>query len=225
MIRPARSEKDLAPLLQFRYAHRGLYGQYSSRENTYEAFTDAIASGYGIELDVQLSADGTAVISHDRTLKRLFGIDHAIEDMSDEALAFLPTLKQTLLLVNGEVPLIIELKHYGDIYRTCKEVYKLLKPYQGPYAIESFHPLMLRWFLHNAPDVPRGQLLSRSWQLLFHCFSRPDIAVCKLGMEKALLLRFFKRICCPVTVAWTVRTGEEHLIAQAYYDTEIFESY
>ncbi len=53
-------------------AHRGLHDAAAGLiENTADAMRAAIAAGYGIETDVQISADGEAMVHHDEALGRL----------------------------------------------------------------------------------------------------------------------------------------------------------
>lgn len=61
-------------------------------------------------------------------------------------------------MVDGRVPLLIEIKNEGDAGEMEGLVYEELKRYQGQYAIQSFNPYSVKWFRDNAPNVVRGQL-------------------------------------------------------------------
>src|SRR5271167_3324320 len=89
-------------------AHRGLWSLGGPPENSLGAFQAACAGGYGIELDVQLTADGEAVVFHDTRLERMTGVegrvsDHTAADLGQLTLAgtdeIIPTLSETLTLV------------------------------------------------------------------------------------------------------------------------------
>ena len=104
-------------------AHRGLHGG-SIAENSIPAFAAAADRGIGIELDVRLSSDGEVVIFHDDTLERMTGMSGGVSNYTAKELAKLsladtgygiPTLREVLALVNGRVPLLVELKeNVGD---------------------------------------------------------------------------------------------------------------
>ena len=64
-------------------AHRGLWSPDGPPENSLGAFQAACAAGYGIELDVQLSADGEAVVFHDDKLKRMTGREGRVRDFTE----------------------------------------------------------------------------------------------------------------------------------------------
>ncbi len=150
------------------------------------AFKKAVDGGYGIECDVQLSKDGVPVIFHDFTLARVarypegeipqdavknpdgsFGvrgkvIDYTFEELSrfhllnsDEKI---PKFEEFLKLVDGKIPLIVELKIELKDLSVCSKVDELLRDYKGVYCIESFNPLGVWWYRHNRPEVFRGQL-------------------------------------------------------------------
>lgn len=147
-------------------AHRGLHNEMTP-ENTIAAFKGAIEKGYPIELDVTLTKDQQVVVFHDKKLKRLFGIDAYLQDMTYQELAKLefpdsgeriPLFSEVLSVIDGRVPLLVEIKNEGAVGELERLVYKDLKDYSGQYAIQSFNPYSVKWFRVNAPDVLRGQL-------------------------------------------------------------------
>jgi len=100
-------------------AHRGLWSSDGPPENSLAAFKAACAAGYGIELDVQLSRDGEAMVFHDDDLKRMTGVEGRIGDLTTTELAELrldggderiPTLSETLALVGRRALVHVELK-------------------------------------------------------------------------------------------------------------------
>ena len=132
------------------YAHRGLFDNESDApENSMAAFKKAVDGGYGIECDVQLSKDGVPVIFHDFTLERVTGQKGKVIDYTyDELLNFnlmnsqekIPRFEDFLKMVDGKVPLIVELKIERFDVSVCSKADELLSKYKGVYCIESFNP-------------------------------------------------------------------------------------
>ena len=149
-------------------AHRGLHDS-TTPENSLLAYQKAIDAGYAIEIDVRPIDDGTVVVFHDDNLKRLCGIDKEIARCTFTEIRELylkhtheriPLLSEVLALINGKVPLLIELKYDQPAGKLEAATLEVLRKYKGKYALQSFSPLALRWLKKNAPDVPRGQLAS-----------------------------------------------------------------
>ncbi|MBQ4064635.1 MAG: glycerophosphodiester phosphodiesterase, partial [Clostridia bacterium] len=145
-----------------RIAHRGLHCD-DAVENTLPAFRRAAEKGYGVELDVQLSRDGEAVICHDYDVKRVFGVDRKVKDLTAAELAALgvPTLVEVLEVLDKALPLVVEIKGENGDASVCRKIAEVLDGYSGLYCVESFNPLYLRWFKKNRPAVVRGQLSTR----------------------------------------------------------------
>lgn len=155
-------------------AHRGLHdcdGMFGSgrSENSFAAFRMAIEHGYGIEVDIQLSADGVPIVFHDYTLKRMFRINKKVSDLPLEVLKRfrlenkeeIPTLEEFLKLVLGKVPILVELKDqdwFADKNMGVMEsaVAKRLENYDGPVAVMSFNPRSVKTFGCCSPNIPRG---------------------------------------------------------------------
>lgn len=152
-------------------AHRGLHDAGAGViENSPSAFDRAIRLGYGIELDVQLSADGVPMVFHDSTLDRLTQTTGPVRARASTELADLrltgsadtiPTLAQVLDQVAGQVPLLIELKDQsgglGDADTALEEAAAaVLAGYAGDVAVMSFNPYMMAAMARLAPDVVRG---------------------------------------------------------------------
>lgn len=225
------------------YAHRGLHGK-GVPENSLAAFSAACEAGYGIELDVQLSSDGEVMVFHDESLSRMTGVDASLYDFSlgklktlrlAESEQAIPTLREVLALVDGRVPLLVEIKSDHAVMEVCRKTAEILDEYKGPYMVESFHPLAVNWFRKNKEEVVRGQLSSRLFvkgkrtlsmflvqNLLLNFLARPDFVAYDYKAKGAIsfvLCRFFYR---PYTVAWTVKDGEG-LARSAAFDGIIFE--
>lgn len=150
-------------------AHRALHGP-GAPENSGPAIARAIAAGYGIEIDVQLSSDGRAMVFHDYDLQRLTGTKGAVQQRSAAALADLrllgteaaiPTLREVLAQVAGAVPLLIEVKDQDggmgpDVGPLERRAAELLTGYDGPVALMSFNPHSVAALARLAPGLPRG---------------------------------------------------------------------
>ena len=152
-------------------AHRGLHDVADARpENSRAGVRAAIDAGYGIEIDLQPSRDGRAMVFHDYDLGRLTAETGPIRGRDAAELAKvplsggdegIPDLSAILRLVAGRVPLLIELKdqhgQMGDTDGTLEEATaRALDGYAGPVAVMSFNPSMVARMAKLAPDVPRG---------------------------------------------------------------------
>ena len=147
-------------------AHRGLFNS-NYPENSLSAFENAVKNNYGIELDIQFTKDKKIVVFHDDNLERMTNDKRNVNELLYEELRNLkllnsnesiPLFEDVLSLVNGKVPLIIEIKNCDNIIELGQETYKLLKSYKGKFVVESFNPFVLQWFKNNAKEVVRGQL-------------------------------------------------------------------
>ena len=152
-------------------AHRGYHDKARGLpENSRAAFEAAIAAGYGIELDVQLSKDHHAMVFHDYQLDRLTPDTGPVRNHSRAELAHIPLtgggetipdLDQVLALVAGRTPLLIEIKDQDgammhDVGPLENAVAGALRGYEGPVAVMSFNPHAVEVFASAAPDIPRG---------------------------------------------------------------------
>ncbi|MFB0612948.1 glycerophosphodiester phosphodiesterase family protein [Aurantiacibacter poecillastricola] len=158
------------PLAAHAYAHRGLHGA-GVPENSLAAFRGAIAAGLGIECDIRKSSDGRAIVFHDAELERLTGRGGktgacSVGELTAMALAGseerIPTLRDTLELVGGAVPLLLELKSDDrrPIDALCRAVRRDVEGYLGPFGIMSFDPRIPAWFAAHEPDMARGLVVS-----------------------------------------------------------------
>ena len=150
-----------------RIAHRGLHDNKTIPENSLAAFRNAVEHGYGVELDVYLTDDGTLIVHHDPSLKRTCGVRIHPEKIDSSHLEnyrlmntdeTIPRLKDVLELVGGKIGLVIEIKTTRKVDAVCAAVRDMLKDYKGEYWIESFDPRIVRWWHEHCPDVVLGQL-------------------------------------------------------------------
>jgi glycerophosphoryl diester phosphodiesterase len=161
--------------LQAPLAHRGLHDRASGVvENSRDAFEAAITAGFGIELDVQLSGDGQAMVFHDYDLARLTGQSGAVQQTSGAALQKMrltdsanriETLPAILEQIAGRVPLLIELKDQdgamgGNIGALETATVDALADYSGPVALMSFNPHSTVMLHKLRPDLPCGIVTS-----------------------------------------------------------------
>lgn len=152
-------------------AHRTLHDLRNGRpENSVEGAEAAIALGFGIEIDVQLSRDGCAMVFHDEVLDRLTAESGPVRQRMAAELATIPlrggaaaipALPDFLDLVAGRVPLLIEIKDQDgrmgrDVGPLETAVCRALADYRGPVAVMSFNPHSVQICAEQAPDIPRG---------------------------------------------------------------------
>ena len=148
-------------------ANRGIYND-EIPENSLKAIELAIEKNYGVCLDVRALADNSIVVFADSTLGRMTNTDGfvrhlTLNDLNDLYLGssneHIPTLTEALELIDGKVPVIINIKSL-DTARYEKYVWKTIQDYKGEYAIASANPFTLEWFKLHAPKVKRGQISS-----------------------------------------------------------------
>jgi glycerophosphoryl diester phosphodiesterase len=149
------------------FAHRGLHdASIGVIENTASAFSAAIAGGYGIETDLQVSADGEAMVHHDDALGRLTEGRGRLAEMTAaeiKKVRFLKSgdrilrLSELCDLVGGRTPVLLELKsHFDNDRRLAQRVTDVLAAYSRPVAVMSFDPAMIEVVRWIAPHLTRG---------------------------------------------------------------------
>ncbi len=219
------------------FAHRGMFGG-KEMENSIDAFKKAVENGYGIELDVQLSADGVPMVFHDSSLLRLFGENQTLDSLTAEELAEygIPTLREALDVIDGNVPVIVELKgETGDI-SIAPIAAEVLDEYVGDYCVESFNPRILKWFKDCRPDVIRGQLSGSHLtedkksikyfmleNLMFNFISRPDFIAYDHKSRAKISLALCRKLFNVPVIAWTIKTSEEWSACADKFDAYICE--
>lgn len=225
-------------------AHRGFHDE-NSPENTLSAFKNAIKFAYPIELDVQQISDGTIIVFHDVSLQRLTGKDGYIKNLVKEDLKdykinntenYIPTFEEVLDLVDGQVPILIEIKNTNKVGDFEKTLWEILKEYKGEYAVQSFNPFSLEWFKLNAPKVLRGQLSSffkgenlsfiKKYFLKRMYFNKKVSQPHFIGYDaKDLPNRYVNKFKELPLLAWTIRSQEEYMRILPYCDNIIFENF
>ena len=235
---PSR-QADLRALIARPFAHRGLHGP-GIPENSRAAFEAAIAAGHGIELDVQASADGEAIVFHDYELDRLtegfggvrtLGAAELTRIRLKDSGETIPTLAETLAFVGGRAPLLIEVKSPDRrVAAMGRAVNRALAGYDGPVAAMSFNPEIGRWFARHAPERLRGLVVTeagRRWRGIAGRYfalwrSRPDFLAYDIrdlpsGFADARRDRGMK------VLTWTVRGLQDRARAAEHADQIIYE--
>ena len=249
-IKGRRGARGLTDLDGWLYAHRGFHQEPDAPENSLAAFRLAVEHGYGAELDVHLLSDGNLAVLHDSRLKRMTGQDGVVEALREDQLADyrlgkssegIPTLSQVLQVVDGRVPLIIELKPYeGNDERLCERVFEELDHYQGLFCVECFYPQPLYWLKQHRPDIIRGQLSMNYFKekkdltltcsiigtgLLTNFLAAPDFIAYKFVHRRQLSNQLCLRLWKLRGAAWTIHTKEELAQARREGCWPIFENF
>jgi glycerophosphoryl diester phosphodiesterase len=234
-------------------AHRGLHDAAAGIiENTPSSVRAAIASNYGIEVDLQISADGEAMLHHDAVLGRLTDGEGALAQMTAAAIKAVPfkntadriiTLGELCDLVGGRTTLLIELKSEfnGDL-RLAKRTAELLTGYSGPVAVMSFDPDPIEAVRHAAPRITRGITAERwykhhEWDALTpaqkHSLawlrhaprSRPQFVAYGVRDLPAAAPLLARTLFGWPLLTWTVRSQADRDTAARYADQMIFEGF
>ncbi|ARU02224.1 glycerophosphodiester phosphodiesterase family protein [Yoonia vestfoldensis] len=236
-------------------AHRALHDRKAGRvENSIAAIKAAIAAGYGIEIDVQLSSDGHAMVFHDDNLDRLTAQSGPLRACSRAQLeqtplkddtGTIPALKDVLALVAGQVPLLIEIKDQDgqmgpDVGALERATCAALADYKGDVALMSFNPHSIAACRTLAPAIPRG-LVTSAYDPVFwpdlpaavrdHLRAIPDydrVGACFISHEAKDLPRprvaEIKATAAPI-LCWTIRSPQDEAKARLIADNVTFEGY
>lgn len=230
-------------------AHRGLWTPDGAPENSLGAFQAACQAGYGVELDVHLSADGEAMVFHDYSLKRMCGAegkikDHTAADLGQMRLKGtderIPTLLETLAVIGHRAMVHVELKTpFGEVGPLEQRVHEILIDHNGPVCVIGFNPYSHAWFAERFPGVLRG-LDSYAWSedtphlsaeqrqafaRLEHVeVARPHFLAMSLDMCADARVAAYRDKGMPV-VAWTVRDPAQWEPLKPHCDNLIFEGF
>ena len=242
-VAPGRARAEQRAPFQGRYfAHRGLYDDAARPENSLAAFRAAAECGYGVELDVRLSADGIVVISHDNDLSRMTGENALVEELDFAQLQQLrlngteervPRFSDALdILCRARVPVIVELKGCKRWKALCRKTLELLDARDGDFCVESFDPRIVAWFRRHAPELLRGILTAQpealgasavqdflSSRVLYNWYCRPQFIAHRTG--KRSLAVNLSRAMGAMRVVWTARDRSE----ERGHDAVIFERF
>ena len=234
-------------------AHRGLHDAARGIvESTPSAFSAAIAGGFAIETDLQLSSDGEAMVFHDDTLTRLTERSDDIRTLSAAELKTVRykdttdrmiTLGDLCDMTNGRVPLVVEIKsRFDGDRRLIRRIAEIVHAYQGPLALMSFDPDQVLAIRDHVPAVPRGVVAERyyrenEWRALppervrgmlhlRHAFrTRPHFIAYWINELPAPAPWIAQHIFGCALLTWTVRTPDQRARAARYADQMIFEGF
>lgn len=234
-------------------AHRGLHDAATGLiENTTGAVRAAITNNYGIEVDLQVSADGEAMVHHDAVLGRVTdgaGRLDALSAAELKSVSFhgnderMMTLGDLCDLVGGRVTMLLELKSRfdGDPLLPAR-VAAVLAGYRGPVAPMSFDPLQLNVLRQKAPRLPRGIVAAKyrphpywdqmpPWlrynmgSLLPGSTARPQFVAYAVDNLPAFPITFARHILCLPVITWVVRSENERERVAGFADQIIFEGF
>ena len=232
-------------------AHRGLHDiSRGIVENTASAFAAAIAGGYAIECDLQITGDGEAVVFHDETVERLTGSQGSVKNLATAEMRQLAirnsndrvqTLAELLEQVGSKVPLLIELKsHWDGNDALAVRALDVMQGYRGPHCLMSFDPDLVAAVRRRSPLTVRGIVADRGIDEYYNF----------LPLERRLELRSFSHVGrtephfisfyfhdlpfapvtklrqagCPV-ISWTIRSADEAAMALHHSDQVTFEGF
>ncbi|MET0295400.1 MAG: glycerophosphodiester phosphodiesterase [Phenylobacterium sp.] len=229
-------------------AHRGLWSPDGAPENSLGAFQAACAAGYGIELDVQLSADGEAMVFHDDDLMRMCGVPGRVGERTAAELSELrlpgggekiPTLLEALAVIGHRAMVHVELKTpYGAVGPLEQRVHEVLIDHNGPVCVIGFNPYSHAWFADRFPGVLRG-LDSYSYRRAPHLseeqrqafarlehvsIARPHFLALAADMLPCERAAAHRAGGMPV-IAWTIRRPDQWESLKAHCDNLIFEGF
>ena len=240
---------DTEPFKQHLYAHRGLFDNESDApENSLKAFKKAVESGFGIEMDVQLTKDKKAVVFHDGNLERMCNAKGKVKEFTFEELQQfslaksqekIPLFTDVLKVVDGKVPLIIEYKIDDTNPLVCEIGNEILKDYKGLYCIESFNPFGVNWYKKHRKDIVRGQLSEEFIKngmerkllyfvvanLLTNFWTKPDFIAYNAINYKNLSRRICRYLYGNFAVTWTIKSQEQLDAMRKHFDIFIFDSF
>lgn len=227
-------------LLKTPIAHRGLWNE-TILENSITAYKNAVERGFPIEIDLYSSKDGVLYSFHDSELLRMTAENGFIYDKTSTELdgyrlkgskEIIPRLSDVLELVDGKVPLLIEIKNQPrkDV---VKMVVDALKEYKGEYAVQSFNPLYLNELRKIAPNIIRGVLSTKDVKgeslpvrliikgMLLNFLIKPDFISYQFT---ALPLKKRKEKNIPV-ICWTLTSEKDWEHSKPFAKNFIFENF
>ena len=251
LLYPGKARKGIFSDFEGKHiAHRGLFNNEDVPENSLLAFHRAMEAGLPIELDVQLTKDDRLVVFHDDNLERMCGIQKKVIDCTYEELCsypllgtdqYIPLFLEVLDYVAESVPLLIEVKAYGNHIEVTKSLKKHMKNYTGRYAVQSFHPEVVKWYKKNDPAIARGllatvhkskkgtlplyrKLFVSTLLLSFRC--RPDfISYNRKYADIILPFKIINRLYRTKCAGWTFKNKKQVKDGKNVFSAFIFDSF
>lgn len=203
--------KDIKFLKSNLIAHRGVHNS-KMIENTLPAFIRAIDKNYIIELDIHILRDNKIVIMHDYNLKRLTGVNKIVETLSYAQLSKIKIkgkyqileLTKLMHIINGKVPLLIEVKDVNNNQRFEENLVKILDNYKGKFAIHTSNPFVIDWFHKNRKEYVIGLIIYNkiNYNMLKKCIKKVDFISLN---KKEIPIKCSKKI-----LGWTIKNEKEY---------------
>lgn len=234
-------------------AHRGLHtAARGIIENMPSAISAAVAGNFAIEVDIQLTRDGEAMVHHDHQLGRLEDGAGELIDMTAaelKAVSFkatsdrMMTLGDLCDLVGGRTPLVIEMKsNFSGDRKLAARMAQVLSAYKGPAAAMSFDPDQVIAIREAMPELTRGIVAQRTYDdsywthlpqdkrdgmlHLRHGFrTQPHFVAYWVNQLPAAAPWVARNIFGCALLTWTVRTPEQRARAAQHADQMIFEGF
>lgn len=224
-------------------AHRGLHKNRVVPENSLLAFKKAIEKNYAIEFDINITKDNQIVIFHDENLKRLCDRKEKIEEVE---LSFLnnlrlyetdekiPLLDELLSLINGQIPLIIEIKKHQNIGFLENILVKKLEKYEGNYFLCSFEKDILVWLKKNSSNKNRGLIFEsvpkrvKKYETILFLYryfkTKPNFVSLEDKLISSSIFNFCKKRNLEVIV-WTIKNEKSFKKIENRVSAVIFENF
>jgi len=244
-------KKDIDWLTKRPIAHRGYHGTDLNGiyfpENSMSSFKRALKYNYSIEFDLQLSKDKKVVVFHDSDLNRVCNVNKKICDLTMNEISELrlfnsdeqiPLFTDVLKEINGNTPLVIELKASLIPGELEKNVYEILKSYDGLFSVQSFQPATILWFKGMGVKYPLGLIggnekvnLKSFESILTEYFGYvtvvvPDYVAYQYSKYiKYKWLKYFGKLLQIPIIVWTVKLKSEQADLKKYADNIIFEQF
>ena len=187
------------------------------------------------------------MVFHDYTLIRMTGCDKKLSELDANELTALtlgesdqkiPTFEEVLSLVDGRVPLLVELKGENFDTSLCAKVADMLRNYRGLYCIESFNPLLIGNMKKQMPEIFCGLLYTNVCRdkkknsilnialtaMALNVVAKPDFIAFNKVDRDSLPVKITTQLFGAPKFVWTVNTPEELDTAHKNGELPIFEN-
>lgn len=219
--------KDLSFLKNNVIAHRGIYDNERIFENTLQSIARAIKYRLIIELDVCMTNDGNIICFHDDNLNRMLHVDDEVRKINYEDISFIakyqiPTLLQALELINGSVPVIIELKGKSKKHMLEKKVIEILDNYNGTFVIQSFNLSILKWLKKNKPEYILGYIIGKNnfkYRLFYKKFDFLNVNINLISDKQVRHIKENKFV-----MGYTITNKETYKEKKEVYDALVLDN-
>jgi hypothetical protein len=222
-------------LVECPIAHRGLHSRpHGIAENSIESIIEAYRHNIPVEIDLQLTADEDILVTHD-WIDATLPAGEIIRSRFETDGVRIPTLSEVLKVVDGRIPLLLELKTQSSGTPLVKVFFDHMRGYRGEYAVCSFNPFVL-WRLRQAGyrgacGQNTGELQNASWLMrvigrsqVINFVTKPNFLVCELASLQSKPILSWRRRGLPILV-WSVKTAMDEDVASRSGDNFLFSEY